>query len=79
MRGIPKLRTAKGDLGFVARNMAAATPSPSKPLPGKRSTTVVRNLGKMHLIVRSMADRESDKFPFTKLYDPSALKELDLN
>jgi hypothetical protein len=76
MRGIPKLRS---DLGFVARNMADATPSPSKPSPSKRWTTVVRKLGKMHLIVRSMADRESDKFPLTKLYDPSALKELDLN
>jgi hypothetical protein len=79
VRGIPKLRTAKGDLGFVARNMAAATPSPSKPSPSKRSTTVVRKLGKMHLIVRNIADREFDKFPFTELYDPSALEELDLN
>jgi hypothetical protein len=79
MRGISKLRTAKGDLGFMARTMAAATPSPSKPSPSKRSKIVVRILGKLHLSVRSMADGESDKFPFTKLYDPSALKELDLN
>jgi hypothetical protein len=80
MRRIPKLRTAKGGLGFVARNMTAATPSPSKPSPSKRSTIVVRKLGKSHLSVRSITDRsEFDKFSFTKLYDESALKELDLN